>query len=404
MASLVVQAYRAVVFCIEAVITLPLLLLCLASRFAPRPIDIGLGPECLVNNIYHKRALNQHGYSAETFVAVDNFISSAYDVNLAAWSRNPLFQVWIPYYFFLRVLFRYKALFIYFNGGPLHAKPLFRQLEPTFYKLAGVKVVVMPFGSDVQVMPRSRNLVFKHGMSIDYPGVAKDHRRIARQIDRWSRHASWVISGCEWVDYMYVWDTLMSGHFSIDMERWKPTRAPRPAGPFRVLHAPNHPAIKGTVALQTAVAELQAEGLEIELVVLRGVPNTQIQQTIEQVDLVADQFVMGWYALFAIEAMALEKPVLCYLRPDFLALYEQAGVVRAAEIPLLNTSVTQIAERLRWCLHHREELAEIGRAGRPFVAAHHSTGAVGKVFAEILAGLGLAPSLPLSLSPSVASS
>jgi glycosyltransferase involved in cell wall biosynthesis len=197
---------------------------------------------------------------------------------------------------------------------------------------------------------------------------------------------------------------LMSGHFSIDLARWQPTRAPRPEGPFRVLHAPNHPAIKGTLALQAAVAELQAEGLEIELVMLRGVPNTEIQQAIERVDLVADQFVIGWYALFAIEAMALEKPVLCYLRPDLLELYEQAGVLRAAEIPLLNTSVTQIAERLRWCLHHRKELAEIGRAGRPFVAAHHSTGAVGKVFAEILTGIGLAPSLPLSLSPSVAAS
>ena len=37
-------------------------------------------------------------------------------------------------------------------------------------------------------------------------------------IDRWTTHSDHVISGCDWVDYMHHWDTLMSAHFSIDIE------------------------------------------------------------------------------------------------------------------------------------------------------------------------------------------
>ncbi|MBS3919017.1 MAG: hypothetical protein KG012_09020 [Deltaproteobacteria bacterium] len=160
-------------------------------------------------------------------------------------------------------------------------------------------------------------------------------------------------------------------------------------GKLRILHAPNHDAIKGTKALVDAVETVKKEGLNIELVLMRGVSNSEIQKAIESVDLVADQFVIGWYAMFAMEAMAMKKPVLCYLREDLIDLYVKAGLVRREEIPVINTNLLEIEEKIRWAFSHREELIKIGERSREFVRDHHSTERIGEVFKNILTSLRL---------------
>lgn len=376
---------------------LPLLfLLARVSRRARRPIDVGLGPEPLINNVYHQRALRAAGYSAETFVLSTFYITREFDCDLsrhAVWARLPV--GWRPLWLFVRSLFRYRALLIYGNGGPLGYSVLLRELEPRLYRLAGIRIVMTAYGSDVQDMSTSGDLYFRHAIAQDYPAQAKARRRLRANIDRWLTGADHVISGVEWVDYMAHWDTLLLGHFSIDTEQWAPAPDARPAGsgdaPLRVLHAPNHRAIKGTRAILDAVERLRAEGLALELVLLERVPNEQVREVMRGVDLVADQLVIGWYAMFALEAMALEKPVLCWLRPDLVDLYVKAGLVEPGEIPLIPASPLDVEARLRWAVEHREALAELGRRGRRYVERHHSLARIGAELSRILHTIGVAP-------------
>ena len=76
----------------------------------------------------------------------------------------------------------------------------------------------------------------------------------------------------------------------------------------------------------------RAEGEPIELRLVERVPNTEIRRQLAEADIVADQFIVGWYALFAIEAMAMAKPTLCFLREDLLELYTLYSF--AGECPL----------------------------------------------------------------------
>lgn len=361
------------------------------SRLARRKIDVGIGPEPLINNVYHKKALELQGYSVETFVDQVYFITSEFDYRADKAIPRPLYFLRGPW-LFLRALFRYRALYIYFNGGPLMYRPIVWRLEPLLYRAAGVRVVVMPYGGDVQDLTRSPNLRFKHAMSIDYPSFKSRRKRIDVLIDLWTRHASHVISGCEWVDYMYQWDTLMLAHFSIDTGRWHDEDRVLGGGPLHVLHAPNHRAVKGTQYFVRAIDELKAEGVAVELVMLEGVPNDEIRRVMSECDVVADQLVVGWYAMFALEAMSMGKPVLCFLRPDLLDLYTTAGLVRPSEIPIVNCNPHTVKEAIRSLAENPQAAREIGERGPGFVRDHHSLEYVGGVFDRINRSVGVSPS------------
>jgi hypothetical protein len=264
------------------------------------------------------------------------------------------------------------------------------------YRLAGVKVVVTAYGADVQELTRSPNLLFKDVYGHDYPAHRLHRTQIAEDIDRWTKHADHIIGGCEWVDYMYHWDTLMLSHFAIDTEHWKPlslNAQPAPAvdRKLRILHAPNHRALKGTRYFIEACHELAAEGEPVELILLEGVPNERVREVMATVDVVADQLVIGWYAMFAIEAMAMGKPVLCFLRPDLIDLYVGAGLIKPDEIPIVNCSPFTVKETIRDLVGRRDELPDLGRRSRTFVVNHHSPDSIGAVFDRINRSIGVKP-------------
>ena len=86
-----------------------------------------------------------------------------------------------------------------------------------------------------------------------------------------------------------------------------------------------------------------------------------------QADLVVDQLLTGWYGALAVEAMALGKPVLCYLREEdlkrFVPFHEQ--------IPIVRTTKETLAQDLDGLLRSPSRRDELGEAGRQFVAKWH---------------------------------
>lgn len=365
------------------------------ARFVPKRIDVGLGPEPLINNVFHKRALERYGYTVETFVDQVYFITAEFDYRADRVVPKPFYFL-RGHWLFVRAVFRYRCLYIYFNGGPLMNKMLLWRLEPMLYRVAGVATVVMPYGADVQDMTRSPNLRFKHAMSMDYRDLMMRRREIAAQVEVWTRGATHIISGCEWVDYMYHWDTLMLAHFSFDVDACEMVAARvDPSSPLRVLHAPNHRNVKGTDTFIKAIEELKLEGVEIDLQLLQGVPNSEVREAIARADVVADQLVVGWYAMFAIEAMATGKAVLCYLRDDLTELYESVGLIAPGDNPVVNCSPRTVKRAIRDLAQNRQQLLELGRRGRAFVSKYHSLESVGRVFDGINRSMGMSPKQPV---------
>ncbi len=368
---------------------LPVLVLAaLAARFAPKAYDVGLGPEPINSLPTHREALRRRGYRACTYVHHLYYVTSEFDVVLA-WP-GPL-RYLANHALFVWAIFRCRCLFLAFSGGALGNTRLLWRAEPVFYRLAGVRTVMLPYGGDVQDMTRCPNLAFKHAMGQDYPGRRLLRRGIAARVDLWTRWSDVIVGGCDWVDYLYHWDRLMLLHFPVDTDRFAPAPAPPGDEALRVLHAPNHRNLKGTAFLERAVERLRAEGLAIELQVLQGVPNHEVRTAMAKADVVVDQLVIGWYAMFALEAMAMGKPVVCRVREDLEALYRSQGLLEAGELPLIHADGESIEETLRQLAKDPQRLAEAGKRSREFALRRHSVDAVGVETAAILAELGIEP-------------
>ncbi len=371
-------------FILDCVFLLPLVFLAIFARFWPKQVEIGLGPIPIINSVYHKQALAKFGHKAEIFVDTFWYYTFGYDyapkLLLSGWLR-----AFAPYWLMARAMFRYRTLYTYFDGGPLRSTCWLCFIEPALLKLAGVRTVVLAFGADVFVLTRAKDPYFVHAMAQDYPSHRFLRRRIALKVDVWTSWADHIVSGVDWVWYMAYWDTLTLGHFAIDCEKVRllEPKAANPAGPLRILHAPNHRALKGTSFLLSAVEELKREGENIDLTLIEQRQNAEVLEAIAAADIVVDQLVIGWYAMFALEAMALSTPCICFIHPDLERLYVRAGLLESGEMPLIPATPESIKETLRAFCRDRSELADRGARGRTYVEKYHSLEAIGKIFHEI---------------------
>jgi glycosyltransferase involved in cell wall biosynthesis len=372
------------------ILILPFLLIAaVVSSIKNKKIDIGIGPDPLINNIYHKAALNLYGYKSETFVNDVYWVTSNFDIRGDLLFRNSFLSA---LYLFFRSIFTYKAIYIYFTGGPLGNTMFLWRIEPFLYKIAGTKVVVMAYGGDIQDLTRCPNLLYKNALSLDYPEHRLRRRKIERLIDLWTNYSSHIIAGCDWVDYLYHWDTLMISHFCITdplKDPFSGSLKGKPNSSFRILHAPNHRNIKGTDFIVKAIEELKQEGSDVELVILEKVSNTQVRETILTVDLVVDQLIIGWYAMFALEAMFLGKPVICHLRQDFIDLYTTYGLIQENEIPIINCTPLTIKSKIKELMENKDKLQTIGNLSRDFAKKYHSLEKIGETFHNINTKLNL---------------
>jgi glycosyltransferase involved in cell wall biosynthesis len=95
---------------------------------------------------------------------------------------------------------------------------------------------------------------------------------------------------------------------------------------------------------------------------------------------VVDQLRIGWYGMFAIESMALAKPVVVHLDEEAAAETEEAF---GLELPLIRASEGNLADVLAGLVEVRESLPELGRRSRAYVEHVHAHTKVARSVLEI---------------------
>jgi glycosyltransferase involved in cell wall biosynthesis len=275
-----------------------------------------------------------------------------------------------PYGAFLWAGLRFDIFCFYFNGGLLAETPFWRAELPLL-RLAGKRIVVWPYGGDARV-PSATRARGGWNAYTDVPPGAEDTNedQVRARLGSFGRWANVVVGCADILEELPRLDGVLP--YPFDADAWQPAEADAD-GIVRVVHAPNHRHYKGTAYLERAVEQLRAEGLRVELVMVEGLPNDEARRIYERADVVADQFLIGAYALFAIEGMALGKPVLCYLNPRFARHHPEW-----AESPIVNVDPDTLVDELRRLVTDAELRRELGARGPEYVRRVHSLEAVGE--------------------------
>ena len=134
-----------------------------------------------------------------------------------------------------------------------------------------------------------------------------------------------------------------------------------------VLHAPSSRRRKGTEHVLDACADL-----DVELDVVEGVRHDEARRRYARADIVIDQLNAGWYGIFALEAMALGKPVLTYLRREAVQETERALGV---EVPIVAVTRETLRERIAELAGDAERRRRLGAASRAYVEQVHDADA-----------------------------
>jgi hypothetical protein len=148
----------------------------------------------------------------------------------------------------------------------------------------------------------------------------------------------------------------------LDLREYAPAPPGEHARPV-VLHAPSSRRRKGTEGVIAA-----CEGLDVELDIIEGLPQAEARRHYERADIVVDQLNAGWYGIFALEAMALGKPVLSYLRPEAVQKTERALGV---EVPVVPVTKETLRDRIGELAASADERRRIGASSRSYVERVH---------------------------------
>lgn len=328
-------------------------------------------PVPVINISYTSRAERLYGYRSETLVYEPYSINRKRDFDhvLDRATRVPVLGLLVPYAAFLWAGLRYDLFGFFFDGGLLGHTPWWRA-ELALLKLAGKRILVYPYGGDARLASETRKLGRWNAYTDVPPGQEdRDESDVRARLDAFGRHADVILGCADLVEDLPRLDGVFL--YPLPTEEWPPADAPAD-DILTVVHSPNHPHYKGTRYLVDAVEELKREGLPIELVLVQGMPTHEARARYEDADVIADQFLIGAYALFAIEGMALGKPVLCYLNERFAPHHPEWG-----ECPIVNTNPETIADNLRKLIADPELRRDLGRRGPAYAEKHHSLRAVG---------------------------
>jgi glycosyltransferase involved in cell wall biosynthesis len=261
---------------------------------------------------------------------------------------------------------------VHFNFGRT-LFPNAAQLDLPLLRRAG-KAIFMTFqGDDARQGDYCRkNFAVSFAARVDAAYYGDDDAKRARiaRVDRYA-HGIFALNP----DLLHVLPARARflPYANVDLDAWRPLPMPRNPVPV-VVHAPTHRAVKGSDLVLAAAERLKAEGERFELVLVENMTHAEARSAYERADLAVDQLFAGWYGGFAVEMMALGRPVLSYIREGDLR-YLPEGM--AEDMPVIPVTPDGIRETLRdWIRAPHERRAEVGRLGRSYVEKWHDPRAV----------------------------
>jgi glycosyltransferase involved in cell wall biosynthesis len=320
------------------------------------------------------RELRKMGYDAISVTYPDAF-KRITDIELkhgGNFIQKVIKHTW-NYLFRIKCFFKYDIFHFYYGTTLLP-----RQLDLPFYKFFGKKVVMEYLGYDVQLYEYSiKKYEITNVMFYKTPEESKksDKKKLAR-----------LRSESKYLDKQLVCAPYLSEFvpgsevlpLAIDLSDYKYSPKSNPTEDIVIMHAPTSRGNKGSLFIINAIDKLINEGYPVKMLLVENVTHNELKKKYIECDIFVDQILGGWYGTASIEAMAIGRPTVCFIRESYFKYIDYGKA-----IPIINANPLTIYEVLRFLIDNKHLLIEIGKKSRQFVEDIHDSRNVTNRLVEI---------------------
>jgi glycosyltransferase involved in cell wall biosynthesis len=282
----------------------------------------------------NSQALRRRGVESDLLVFNRYKLHPEADISLER-HGNLLHQQATQWRAFLELLPRYDVFHFYSSVTLVPKSVQFRILHAL-----GKKGVYQYLGSDIRGKTREQ---LAYGLKADAEIVS------SYDAIRWVPDAEMILPG---VEMSAIAPAIPSA------EKKRPL----------IVHAPSSRRRKGTEHVVAAV-----DGLDADFRLVEGLSHDEAFELYREADIVVDQLNAGWYGVFAIECLALGKPVLTFLHDEAVRRTQEAYGV---EVPVVSATAETLRERLRPLVEDAPLRHRIGAASRAYAERLHDIDAI----------------------------
>ncbi len=325
-------------------------------------------------NSYSVQGLKEIGESAETVVYYKHPFAYKYDICLGINKANRklfLYYALKLLFFYFRALFRYDVFHFHFGHSILNGFELWT------YHLFNKKFFFEFHGSDLRDQKKACEIM---GMPFEEkdatnPKLHKRNKNICKKADGIIIHDDELIPYLPDIknDYYVV-------PLRVDLDKFVPCYPKNSNEHIRIVHAPSARAFKGTKYVLEAFDVLSKKHENIELVLVEGKTQEEAIEIYKTADIIVDQLYAGTYGVFAIECMALGKPVITYISEEMKECLPE-------ELPIVSGNTKTICDALELLINDSEMRIMIGKQGRKYAEDYHDYRAIAYVLKDIYYGL-----------------
>ncbi|KEZ54434.1 hypothetical protein GS18_0205860 [Metabacillus indicus] len=302
--------------------------------------------------------LRKYGYRSGAYNFFISYLNYKQTFNTDAFELMEIFENSLEYYDIYHLHNGYSFMDSY------------KDLE--LLKQAGKKIIMHHRGNDVRAPERARK-----GANYENPYVNTEASHDAGKIHSSLQLFAEVADAAIVQDhelYEYVKDYYHARNKKvyilprlIETEKYIPSYPAATKKPL-IVHAPTLPEFKGTEQIEQTIEKLK-DSYSFEYVRVEKMSHEEAVAVYKRADIVIDQILCGAYGNLSVEAMALGKPVVCYIRPDIKANLPES-------LPIVSANPDTLYKELSTLLERSDTFKKLGEAGRAYVERYHEASVV----------------------------
>lgn len=306
------------------------------------------------------RGLREHGIDAHGLVYGNSILPTYNDLQVI-----PLDKEFSPQWFLGKTSMLYHFMKEISKADLLHwywgAKALVGRVDLQIVKWMGKPGLVEWLGSDIRIpeVELAENPYYKAIFNNGYEYSREEGLAKSRRLQRQFANAGFS-SAAQVGMFQYVQKDIFPHTYTLPRRIYLPEFKPAYPDPKKtvptIVHIPTAPITKGTPKILSIIERLKRR-YKFEFHLIQGVPRTKAFEIMSMADIFLDQFVLGDFGMVSIEAMAMGKPVVCYLKPSILKHY-------GSSLPIVNADQENLEETLVRMIENPNMRYELGKRSR----------------------------------------